>query len=256
MNQKEPFSSFLPSNLIEATLTPPAVPSDPFFRLEPTTLTVNASDAFEIVDVLESFFSCEHISVTKRRAAKFCWCFSAFVDYVWCRCKLWLYSASPETFIVELQRRSGDCCCFMAVFSRLGQVLASAFGFPLAELVPRPLLPASAPGPSLLGPFLDMAGSRDFGLRSEAGCVLWSLADSGSSLNDERVVDALLRLLQEGGFLVQYPAAMAFLGICRHPGGSAFLRATGVSSRLGSVTGDAEMVVKEKVRQLAELLAA
>ena len=157
---------------------------------------------------------------------------------------------------MELQRRSGDCCCFMAVFSRLGKALATAFGIPAAELVPRPSLPALAPDLSLLGPFLDMAGSPDFGLRSEAGCVMWSLADSGLALSDGRVVDALLHLLQEGGFLVQYPAAMALLGICRHPGGSAFLRATGVASRLSSVTGDAEKVVKEKVQELVVLLAA
>lgn len=236
-------------------MRPPALPSDPFFRLEQTAVTVCVADPFLIVDVLEAFLSVEHVWVAKRRAAKFCWNFTVFVDYAWCGCKLRLYSVSPESFSVELQRRSGDRCCFMAVFSRMGKALASAFGVPAAELVPRPSLPALTLGPSLLGPFLDMASGPDFGLRSEAGCVLWSLADSGSALNDGRVVDALLRLLQEGGFLVQYPAAMALLGICRHPGGSAFLRATGVGSRLSSVTGDGELVVKEKVRELAELLA-
>lgn len=214
-------------------------------------MTVTASDAFEIVEVLEFFLSTEHVSVTKRRAAKFCWNFTVFVDYAWCRCKVRVYSVSPESFSVELQRRSGDCCCFMAVFSRLGKALASAFGSLAAELVPRPSLPALAA--SSAGPFVDMAFSPDSGVRSKAACVLWSLADSGSAVRDVRVVEALVHLLQEGGFLVQYPAAMALLGLFRRPGGSAVLRATGVSSRLRSVTWD-EDVVKEKVQELAELL--
>ena len=142
----------------------------------------------------------------------------------------------------------GDCCCFMELFSRVSKVLALAFGLPTAELVVRrpPFFP-EAMGPVPLLPILYLARGP-YGLHAEAGCQLWRLADSGSDLCDGRAVDALLNMLREGSFFVQYPAAMALLGISRRPVGLAFLRAAGVAERLSCMTLDAERVVKEKVQ--------
>lgn len=115
---------------------PPAVPEDSFFELEVTTFSVSrTSFARTMHDRLNGSLLCS--SVTKVNPEKCTITACVFVDGLTCSIKIRCYqnhveaaSVGEESWMVEVQRRSGDCLAFTKAY----RVLAGAG--PMSEAPP------------------------------------------------------------------------------------------------------------------------
>jgi hypothetical protein len=224
-------------------MLPPTMPSDPFFNLGATAVTVRTEDPFEIEDTLNLFLLGAHACVFKRNEAKFSTTFCIFMNYNMCKCKVRVYSCGEDTFSVELQRRSGDRFAFMQTYSQFGRHLSSRFGGEAVAEITQLRAVEYVPMTPFLSPLLEKASSCNLKCREEAACAFWMLADDpvlAGHLCDGMVVEVLANLLLEGGhFAIGYPAAMALVALSRILEGSGFIR--DISERVTLLMRDVPM---------------
>jgi len=99
---------------------PPAVPSDPFFKLESTTLVVSTRSPWRIGELLLDFLSTWVVVYSLKVKPAKCSIKSRFLhDGIPCCLKIKVYSMDSTTYAVEVQRRSGDVVVFNEVFRAL-----------------------------------------------------------------------------------------------------------------------------------------
>lgn len=134
---------------------PPALPADPLFRLEATTVWVRTTTpAHRVANaVLDAMRERAVIVSTKVRHGKFAVKAELLVDGLACCVKVRIYDTGhgdlelsathrsatppPRRLAVEAQRRGGDAVAFAGVFSAVSRRLAVHFGAAAAE-APRP----------------------------------------------------------------------------------------------------------------------
>lgn len=202
---------------------PLPLPSDPFFKLEVTTMTAYSHSPFEIGNSLLDFFNQQVVStLTKVRRHKYAIKADVFADSMMCTLKVRVYSQwGTGQFAIEFQRRSGDSISFNATFQKASQYLASQQQhFNLEESqVPsfnfQPLqLPAGLEEQTVdeeqLQPLLDMTSQSHMPrLQAEAATALSKLAAEGEpAVRTTRVFDGISDLLQSSSTEVDHPTAV------------------------------------------------
>lgn len=122
-----------------------SLPLDPLFQTEQTSLVLGLGTPMELLGQgLLDFFRCSvDAQVSKVRPVKAAVKATVFVEAVRCSVKARVYERVQQgDLLLELQRRSGDCCAFLAIFQQ-----AVAFFEGRFSAMP-------APGSAALGPQL------------------------------------------------------------------------------------------------------
>eukprot|EP00419_Tripos_fusus_P047331 CAMPEP_0172835964 /NCGR_PEP_ID=MMETSP1075-20121228/26151_1 /TAXON_ID=2916 /ORGANISM="Ceratium fusus, Strain PA161109" /LENGTH=244 /DNA_ID=CAMNT_0013679113 /DNA_START=27 /DNA_END=762 /DNA_ORIENTATION=- len=104
---------------------PPALPTDPRFRLEPTTLLIRGVDACDLWRCLVLFFrTLAAATVTKVNPMKHSISADVQLDILECSLKVRTYAGKKGMFAVEVQRRRGNGLCFSRIFPHLVKHIA------------------------------------------------------------------------------------------------------------------------------------
>jgi hypothetical protein len=203
------------------TDTPPEVPSDPFFRLEKTTLHISSKVPSDIGNRLLHFLRAEVVSsVTKVSREKFAIKADVFIGAAMSNLKIRVYSEGCGTYAVEFQRRRGDGQSFDSAYRQATAYLESRFGA-LQGVAPKAavagLRPPSLPraeGGAELAPLLDLLACPEPVLQAEA---LGSLAElvredtqAAFALRTTNAFEDLERLVESQDPAVLYPASRLF----------------------------------------------
>jgi hypothetical protein len=96
-------------------MPPPSLPTNPCFRLEPTTLRLRGAVACDLWRCLVLFFEAQ-ATITKKTPMKHAINADVWLDAVRCSLKVRTYAGENGTFAVQVQRRHGDSVCFSHIF--------------------------------------------------------------------------------------------------------------------------------------------
>lgn len=218
----------------------PLLPSDPYFKVEATTLFIQrvensgAAVANALLDVLNQEVAAEITKVSKHKLAVRA---TIFMDRLACAAKMRVYSRGPGgDLVLEFQRRSGDPVAFAFFFQKASEALALRTGgltgdgerqrAPRAVLLPPPLPFTCTAGNALaLGdgdvlPLLDLAGYTEAPpLQAEAASALAGVAHEGKSaaLCTEKNFQEFRKLLKADHTEVVYPTAQLLSSLARCP---------------------------------------
>lgn len=203
---------------------PPATPTDEFFSLQATTVTVSrATPPDQIGNVILDFLSQSiEATVTKVRRPKYAIKATCFNNFGTCEAKIRVWDNDVNNiFQVEFQRRSGSVMAF-------SQVVQQATVYMRAQL-PRavecanqtedqqlqcPVPPAfpNALQENSLDPLFDMAATKDNPeLQAEAAAGLLKVASNENAPVTELVsakgLQAVTNLLENDSYAILYPVA-------------------------------------------------
>ena len=195
---------------------PSPLPTDPFFKLESTTIHVEEQSPQKIWNCLIGFLSNGIISnVLKISPQKFAIKSEFFMNSLFCVIKIRIYDTGPHAHAIEFQRRSGDSICFIQVFRKAVACLSAPLNLERRERMPLQL--KDCPNPDIviekddLDPILDMAFTEQSHLQAEAARVLNVLAkENPLILLSSRSFAALYKLLENSATSVAYPAISIF----------------------------------------------
>lgn len=110
-------SSLMRTNLC---MPPPSLPTDPCFRLEPTTLHLRGAVTGDLWRCLVLFFEAlAAATVTKINPMKHAINADVWLDFMNCSLKVRVYAGENGTFAVQVQRRHGNSVCFSRIFLHL-----------------------------------------------------------------------------------------------------------------------------------------
>jgi hypothetical protein len=202
---------------------PPAIPTDPYFKLEPTTLYVTSSAPHTIGNVLLDFFEFEVPSTFQKvNRTKFSIKADVFDKFVMSTIKVKVFAQEKTRFAIEFQYRKGDRMAFNNTYQKATNHVKGAKGIELVGgAVERPaicLAPPQLPegmaidiGEADFTPLLDMATQTCTpSLQAEAAVALAELAEDDAvapRLCTERVFQEITKLFGSGANEVAYPAA-------------------------------------------------
>mmetsp|Transcript_71309 Transcript_71309/g.159655 ORF Transcript_71309/g.159655 Transcript_71309/m.159655 type:complete len:426 (-) Transcript_71309:8-1285(-) len=213
--------------------TPPDAPTDPFFKLEVTTVRITSRTPWEIGNDMLDFFKTRVVaSITKVNRQKFTVKADVFVEASVCALKARAYQEEHGTYAVEFQRRSGDAVTFNRVFQQASKFLSPRF-IPVkltekrytpeayaeeasSEFGGEELLRSSAAeSQGELRPLLDMAGLLDLpSLQAECAAALADMAQDtrvACRLCTRHTFEDIKKLLQADCTEVAYPTARVLL---------------------------------------------
>lgn len=110
---------------------PPSPLSDDFFDFTSTTLEVRTIASAHtignhLLDLLEMGEGCT-AWVTKVTPQKFAIKAEVTIDHVTCVLKIRVYETKADTYVVEFQRRQGDCTCFISLYRLASRYLRRYF---------------------------------------------------------------------------------------------------------------------------------
>jgi len=115
-------SSVMQTNLC---MPPPSLPTDPCFRLEPTTLRLRGVFAGDLWHCLVLFFEAlSAATVTKVSPMKHAINAEVWLDFGKCALKVRIYTGENGTLAVQVQRCDGDSVCFSRIFLHLFKHIA------------------------------------------------------------------------------------------------------------------------------------
>lgn len=216
-----------------------SLPLDPLFQTEKTSLVLGPATPVELLGKgLLEFFDCDvEAQVSKVRPGKAAVKADVFVEAARCSVKARVYERPQGGLLLELQRRSGDCCAFLALFRRALAFFECRFNAEpapsCAALARQPLPRPPAPPQSLSldvaqSPLLDLAQAPDEALRAEAAAALSEIAEESlEQLASGRPAEVLEELLQES-LAVAQPLAKLLQRMARQPRTLRALRGTGL----------------------------
>lgn len=245
---------------------PPAAPTDPFFKLEVTTLYATSPVPHEIGNNLLNFLSDQVVStVMKVRRQKYSIKADVFVDGMMCTLKIRVYSQDPGQFAIEFQRRTGDALCFNGTFQKATAYLGSQ-GVNLRDSQAAPVLLSFQPFqvPPLadqtieeadLLPLLEMASLRDATwLQAESATSLGKIAAEGKpAVRTTRVFQAIGELMQTSSSDVAYPTACLVAHLAQQSEAAPLFASHGIWPRMLDKVRSQETDVKTR-RQFAQAL--
>lgn len=226
---------------------PPNAPSDSFFKLEATTLSVLTDPrfAFEIGNHLLGFLNDEVVSVpSKVNRKKFSMKADVFAESMMCTIKIRVYMTAFGQFAIEFQRRAGDSIVFNGTFQQASEYLKSrltlASAPDLAALSNKcwPLIPKGSAGACVseaaLAPLLDMASLADApSLQADAAASLAEMAAQGDPrLCDLQVFQGISELLRARSVEVAFPTARLVNHLAQRADAAALLSTQGLLSQV------------------------
>lgn len=248
----------------------PAMPADPLFKLEATTLfAAGGSSAAAIGNAVLDFFGTKVVaSVTKVNQKKCCVKADVFVDGSMCTMKTRVYSQPGACFAIEFQRRCGDGVVFNEVYRKAMEFMRPVCaGFPEPDrdgtgpvvLSPVPPQMLAAGGVNAdVSPLLDMASMVEVPpLQAEAAVALATIAKiEPTPLCNDRAFCEFKKLVQADSVDVAYPASQLLKHLAHRPeAGRLFAQSGIVSTMLARILKPTVMCSLVQ-QELAQALAA
>lgn len=245
----------------------PAMPADPLFKLEATTLFAVGGSSAAIGNAVLEFFGTKVVaSVTKVTRKKCCVKADVFVDGSMCTMKTRVYSQPGARFAIEFQRRCGSVVVFSVVYQQAVEFMRP---FCAGEHEPDRDAPghgAFSQPPQIPGgvdadvsPLLDMAGMVESPpLQAEAAAALASIARDGEPLPlcNDRAFSEFKKLVQADSVDVAFPSAQLLKCLAQCPqAGRSFAESGIVSTMLARVLQPTAVCALVQ-RELAEAVAA
>mmetsp|Transcript_86819 Transcript_86819/g.202048 ORF Transcript_86819/g.202048 Transcript_86819/m.202048 type:complete len:485 (+) Transcript_86819:197-1651(+) len=249
---------------------PPVMPEDPLFQLNNTTLRIHSNASFQVGNLVLDFLTNKLKSQIKKvNPQKFSVKAEIFVDGASCVLKIRTYEVKCETFLVEFQRRSGDCVAFGKAFQLAAEHLTPHFlaSSGAADLAKTPKLPrckhdtTDAEG---IEPLLDIATAEDrehLALEEEAAAAFSELAHDSQevpSLCNSRAFDGFKKLLCSSQENVAYPTACTLSALAQWPEAAPYFANQGilpiVAEKIRSVK-TSDLVQQELAQALNKTLA-
>lgn len=191
----------------------PAVPADPFFKLEKTTVEVHEATADDLGNRLITLLSENAMNIIKTSQKKFS-IKAQSTSPTWFVFKLRIYSQASSQ-IVEFHRCEGDTIAFHQFFDRATALLTGKCNsmHTVCDFAP----PRFVEDTASLQPFLDMAtSSRDPSLLMEVASAL-----ANAAVEEQRALELCTReafiafecMLRTGGYNVLQPLAQLLSGL-------------------------------------------
>lgn len=214
------------------------LPLDPMFRTEKTSIVLSLTPMESLGQGMLNFFEGSvEAQVSKVRPGKAAIKADVFVGAAWCSIKARVYERTQHgDLLLELHRRSGDRCAFLAVFQQAAAFFAGRFGAvpapgcPALTQLPFPCPPSAPPSLDVEhSPLLDLARAPDEGLNAEAAIFLGELEEESlGQLARGQAAEVLGELLQHRSLAVAFPVAKLLSRMARQPQTASALRDTGL----------------------------
>mmetsp|Transcript_81466 Transcript_81466/g.205835 ORF Transcript_81466/g.205835 Transcript_81466/m.205835 type:complete len:371 (-) Transcript_81466:529-1641(-) len=208
--------------------SPPPLPTDTFFQLESTTLRVPAAPFHlgnALLDILLAVVVCEDVKVDcDKFSIKATVCYRSST----CSVKLRVYEVTPGSYVVEFQRRRGDCTVFMDMYHEFVKHLASdqqcslvVGSVPVADAVLEPPVTDTLEAEDV-SPLVNIVAHRQtqpVDVLEDVAMALARAAQDGRTaplLCESSAVTALENLVQDSLDSVALPAAKALHALTQH----------------------------------------
>lgn len=201
---------------------PPTLPQEPFFKLELTTVHIDAEDAAEVGNRLLAFLNTIAAKVLKVNTKKFTVKAAVLCEGLTCITKVRVYSRKGfPRLALEFQRYSGDCVAHNKTFQQAAQFLTLQASKTLPPNCTQLQSDKELDVQSLL-PLLDAARrSSDVSFQAEVAAGLLAASESmrgaGRLCVHLGVRSAILKLLQVPCFTVAAPLSLLLsnLALCQ-----------------------------------------
>lgn len=221
----------------------PAMPADPYYKLEATTLFAVGGSSAAIGNAVLEFLGTKVVaSVTKVNRKKCCVKADLFVDGSMCTMKTRVYAQPGGRFAIEFQRRSGSAVVFSEFYRQAAEFMRPlCAGLPEPDrhttgrvaLSPPPLVPGGLN--TDVSPLLDMAGMVESPLlQAEAAAALANIARDGepTPLCNDRAFSEFKKLVLAESVDVAFPSAQLLKHLAQCPQAGHLFAESGIMSTM------------------------